>query len=150
MGIRKLSLENDPILHKPCREVTNFDERLNILMDDLRDTMRASNALGLAGPHIGIFRRIVAMEAESGLIEIINPVIIKQAGVQMEEERSVSCPRDRVVTVRPMEVVVRGNDRIGNIIEVHGIGLSARILCHEIDQVNGIFFKEKAASLLGY
>ena len=117
-------------------------------MDDLKDTMISAMAIGLAGPHIGVLRRIMVMRDESKIIEVINPEIIHQAGVQLEPESSVSCPGESIVTVRPMVVKATGKDRFGKNIEIYGKGLTARILCHEIDQINGVFFKEKNAAIL--
>lgn len=143
MAIRNIVLEGDLILTKKCRDVTDFGERLHQMMDDLRDTMYKIGAIGLAGPHIGILRRIIAMDIGDGFIEICNPEIIDQIGIQKEREGSVSSPGQYFITQRPMIVKVKGQDRYGRFIEVHGKGLKARTLCHEIDQTNGIFFKSK-------
>ncbi len=150
MGIRNVVFEGDPILLKKCRDVTEFGEHLGMLLDDLRETMDSLNAYGISGPHVGILRRIVTLRLKDKLIEVVNPEIVKREGIQIKFESSVSSPGQRIKTVRPMDVVVRGNDRYGNIIEVCAKGLMAMVLCQGIDQTNGIFFKSSAASIFGY
>lgn len=148
MAVRNIFFEGDPILRKSCRAVTDFNSKLHELMDDLTETMYKVKAIGLAGPHIGILKRIISVNTGDGLIEIVNPEIIEQSGTQHEWEGSVSCPGERFITERPMIVKVKGQDRNGNNMEVSARGLKARTLCHEIDQTNGIFFKTRAISRL--
>lgn len=126
--------------------VTDFDSKLHTLLDDLTETMYKIKAIGLAGPHIGIMKRIISVDIGDGLIELVNPEIVDEIGSQQGWEGSVSCPGEVFITLRPEIVKVKGQDRNGNIIQVNAKGLKARTLCHEIDQVNGIFFKTVAVS----
>ena len=146
MAVRNIFFEGDDILLKSCRVVTVFDSRLHELMNDLTETMYKVKAIGLAGPHIGILKRIISVDTGDGLVELVNPEIIEQSGTQREVEGSVSCPGENFITERPMFVTVKGQDRVGNYKEVFAKGLKARTFCHEIDQINGIFFKTRAIS----
>lgn len=141
MAIRQIITEGDETLKKKCREVTDFNERLSVLIDDMFDTMYEANGVGLAGPQVGILRRIVVIDVGEQPLELVNPVILKQSGEQQEVEGCLSCPGIYGVTKRPMKVRVRAQDRTGAFHEYDGEGLLARAFCHEIDHLDGILFK---------
>ena len=143
MAIRNIVKYGDEILHKVCRSVLSFDEKLAQNLDDMADTMYKAEGVGLAAPQVGILRRYCIVDIGDGLIELINPVIIEESGVQTESEGCLSLPGDYGVTKRPMKVTVRAQDRNGNTFTVTGEGLKARAFCHEIDHLNGIIFKER-------
>lgn len=143
MAIRNIVKYGDEILHKVCRSVLSFDEKLAQNLDDMADTMYKAEGVGLAAPQVGILRRYCIVDIGDGLIELINPVIIEESGVQTESEGCLSLPGDYGVTKRPMKVTVRAQDRKGNTFTVTGEGLKARAFCHEIDHLNGIIFKER-------
>ena len=143
MAIRNIVKYGDEILHKVCRSVLSFDEKLAQNLDDMADTMYKAEGVGLAAPQVGILRRYCIVDIGDGLIELINPVIIEESGVQTESEGCLSLPGDYGVTKRPMKVTVRAQDRNGNTFTVTGEGLKARAYCHEIDHLNGIIFKER-------
>ena len=148
IGIRQIVFEGNPILNKSCRAIQEFNTKLHENMDDLIETMYLVKAIGLAGPHIGLLKRIISIDVGDGFMEIVNPEIVDQFGTQREWEGSVSCPGEQFITVRPLFVKVHGQDRNGNNIEINAKGLKARTICHEIDQINGIFFKTRAVSRL--
>lgn len=143
MAIRNIVKYGDEILHKVCRSVLSFDEKLAQNLDDMADTMYKAEGVGLAAPQVGILRRYCIVDVGDGLIELINPVIIEESGVQTESEGCLSLPGDYGVTKRPMKVTVRAQDRNGNTFTVTGEGLKAIAFCHEIDHLNGIIFKER-------
>ncbi len=143
MAIRNIVKIGDEILHKVCRTQLDFDEKLATILDDMKETMYAAEGVGLAAPQIGILRRYCVVDVGDGLIELINPVIIEESGVQTEAEGCLSLPGESGVTKRPMKVTVRAQDRFGNTFTVSGEGLKARAFCHEIDHLNGIIFKER-------
>ncbi len=143
MALRNIVKNGDPTLRKVSRSVLNFDEKLSILLDDMADTMYDADGCGLAAPQIGILRRICIIDVGDGLIELINPVIIDESGVQEEAEGCLSCPGDYGKTRRPMKVTVKAQDRNGNTFTISGEGLKARAFCHEIDHLNGILFLDK-------
>lgn len=141
--------EGDPTLRKVCRKVDVITPRILTLLDDMTETMRAANGCGLAAPQIGVLRRIVVIETdESGLLELINPVIIKKSGKQNEVEGCLSIPGKAGITDRPAKVTVRALDRNGCEMEYTGEGLLARAFCHELDHLDGKLFIDNAIEML--
>ncbi len=131
----------DDTLRKVCRPVEKITPRILTLLDDMVETMRAANGCGLAGPQVGVLRRIAVVEVEEGsVIELINPKIIAFAGEQTEEEGCLSIPGRYGVTRRPRHVTVRAMNRKGEMFEISGSDLLARALCHEIDHLDGKMF----------
>ena len=142
--------EGDPTLRKVCREVDVITPRILTLLDDMAETMRAANGCGLAAPQIGVLRRVVVIETEeSGLIELINPKIVKKSGKQNEVEGCLSIPGKAGITDRPAKVTVRALDRNGCEIELTGEDLLARAFCHELDHLDGKLFTDNAIEMLG-
>ena len=147
MALRSVVKIGDDILRKKCREVTKFDERLGELLDDMYETMMANNGVGLAGPQVGMLRRIAVIDIRDnkhGRIELINPVIEHQGGSQTGAEGCLSLPNDVREVERPMIVTVKAQDRHGNEFTITGEGMLARALCHEIDHLDGVLFIDKA------
>lgn len=143
MALRNIVLEGDPILYKKCRKVEKFDESLSTLIDDMLETMKNSNGVGLAAPQIGILKRVVVINIGDGNIELVNPTIIAFSGEQREGEGCLSCPGQYGVTLRPKFVKVKAQDRFGNEVVYQGQMLKARAFCHEIDHLDGILFKSR-------
>ncbi len=143
MAIRNIVKEGEPVLRKTSRSVLNFDDRLAELIDDMVQTMYEAEGCGLAAPQVGILRRVCVIDVGEGPIELVNPSIIDEQGVQTESEGCLSIPGQSGVTKRPMKVTVKAQDRNGNSFEISGEGLLARALCHEIDHLNGILFKDR-------
>ena len=147
MALRTVVKIGDDILRKKCREVTKFDDRLAELLDDMYETMMASDGVGLAGPQVGMLRRIAVIDVRDnkhGRIELINPVITHMGGSQTGNEGCLSLPNDVREVERPMTVTVTAQDRSGKEFTITGEGLLARALCHEIDHLDGILFIDKA------
>lgn len=143
MAIRNIVKEGDPILRKTCRSVLQFDEKLAVLLDDMKETMYKAEGVGLAAPQVGILKRVCVIDVGDGLVELVNPVILEQSGSQTGGEGCLSSPGEYGDVTRPMEVTVRAQDRNGNTFTVSGTELKARAFCHEIDHLNGILFKDK-------
>lgn len=136
--------EGDPLLRKSSRPVTEITPRILTLLDDMTETMRAANGCGLAAVQVGVLRRVVVIETEeSGLIELINPEIIDESGVQEEAEGCLSVPGKWGITRRPAKVKVRAMDRNGKMVEYKGSDLLARAFCHELDHLDGELFIDK-------
>lgn len=155
MALRSIVLEGDSVLHKHCRPVTNFDERLHQLIDDMRETLIGSDGVGLAAPQVGILRRVVLVletnvpEGEDPyIIELINPEIVESSGSQNGPEGCLSVPGRFGLVERPMDVTVRAQDRNGNSFEVKGHELTARVFCHELDHLDGKMFTQCASRML--
>lgn len=143
MAIRNIVKEGDPVLRKTSRSVLKFDEKLSELIDDMIETMYEADGCGLASPQVGILRRVCVIDIGEGPIELVNPTIIAEVGEQRESEGCLSIPGQSGVTKRPMKVTVKAQDRKGNSFEITGEGLLARALCHEIDHLNGILYKDR-------
>lgn len=146
MALRNIVKDGDPILRKVCRPVEKFDERLATLLDDMAETMHAADGVGIAGPQVGMLRRLTVIDCydDEGVVELINPEIIETSGEQTGNEGCLSFPGKWGTVTRPMKVTVRAQDRNGNWFEVTGEGLKARAFCHEIDHLNGICFVDLA------
>ncbi len=143
MAIRNIVKEGDPVLRKISRSVLEFDKKLATLIDDMIETMYEANGVGLAAPQVGILRRVCVIDIGEGPIELVNPAIISEEGVQYESEGCLSCPGQSGVTKRPMKVTVKAQNRKGESFEISGEDLLARAFCHEIDHLNGILYKDK-------
>jgi peptide deformylase len=114
------------------------------LLDDMLDTLRSKEGVGLAAPQVGILRRIAVVEWEEKLYELINPVIINEDGTQRCNEACLSVPGKQGDIDRPQRVKVEAQDRSGNKYVVEGDGFLASVLCHELDHLDGVLYLEKA------
>ncbi len=148
MAIRNIVKEGDPVLTKVCKPVTDFNERLWELLDDMAETMQKADGVGLAAPQIGVLRRIFVMDVGDGLIEAINPEIIEKKGKQEETEGCLSCPGEYGVTTRPRTVKLKAQDRHGKWFIIKADDLKARCICHENDHLDGILFKKHVIRML--
>lgn len=141
MAKLKIVKYGDETLRKVCRPVDQITPRIITLLDDMIETMRAADGVGLAAPQVGVLRRIVVIEVEEGQVyELINPRIVAFAGEQQEQEGCLSVPGRWGITKRPMHVTVRALNRHGQEIQVSGSGLLARAFCHELDHLDGKLF----------
>ncbi|MEE1505049.1 MAG: peptide deformylase [Acutalibacteraceae bacterium] len=146
MAIRNIRVDDDPILRKKSREVTEFNDRLFELLDDMKETMYHSGGVGLAGPQVGVLKRVVVMdvsEDRNEFIELINPVITYEEGAQTGNEGCLSLPGLYGVVTRPNVVKVKAQNREGKWCLYKGEQLKARCFCHEIDHLDGILYKDK-------
>jgi peptide deformylase len=136
---------NDPVFRKTSRAVDQFNERLWVLLDDMRDTLEQVGGYGCAAVHVGVLRRAVVINDESGVIELINPVVIEASGGTQEvREGSIAPGAPQGVVTRPKNVVISAFDRNGNPITVSGSDFLAATFCHEIDHLDGILLTEKS------
>lgn len=148
MAKLKIVKVGDDILRKKCRPVEEITPKIIRLLDDMAETMRDANGVGLAAPQVGIMRRIVVIEVEEGnLIELINPKIIAYAGEQTGNEGCLSVPNTWGTVTRPMHVTVRALNRNGEEIEITGSELLARALCHELDHLDGKLYIDIATDI---
>ena len=138
----------DETLRKVCRPVDEITPKILRLLDDMTETMRQAQGVGLAAPQVGILRRIVVIEVEEGnVIELINPKIIAYAGEQTGTEGCLSVPGKWGTVTRPMHVTVRALNRHGEEFEVTGSELLARALCHELDHLEGKLYIDVATDI---
>ena len=145
MALRQIVKFGDDILRKKSRPVTNFDERLWQLLDDMAETMYEAGGVGLAAPQVGVLKRIVVIDVDDdhGLLELINPVITAIKGKQHELEGCLSYPGRNGYVERPAKVRIKAQNRYGKWKTYVGTELLARAFCHETDHLNGILFADK-------
>ena len=142
----------DPVLSTPASDVTEFDDELATLVEEMFDSMYAAQGIGLAAPQINISRRITVIdtsfkERTEDKIVLINPRITEKEGQQFEEEGCLSLPEIREKVKRSAWVKVRAQNVKGEWFEVEGTELLARALQHEIDHLNGILFIDHLSRL---
>ncbi len=149
MAKLKIVKKGDDTLRKRCREVDQITPRVLTLLDDMVETMRSANGVGLAAPQVGILRRIVVVEVEEGEVyELINPKIIAFSGEQEGLEGCLSVPGEWGIVKRPMHVTVRAMNRHGQIVDYTGSELLARCFCHELDHLDGKLYIDRAERML--
>ena len=148
MATRMILKNGDPQLRKHCYEVKDFNPRLHMLLDDMRQTLAESNGVGLAAPQIGILRRVVVVDDDGELIELVNPEILETSGEQDGMEGCLSVPGRYGMVKRPEFVRLRAQDRDGNWFEAEGEGLTARCFAHECDHLDGHIYTERAYHML--
>lgn len=143
MAIRQIRYYDDPLLRKTSREVTEINDRIKILIEDMVETMYDNEGVGLAAPQVGVLRRVVVIDIGEGVLKLINPEIIYEEGANIDVEGCLSVP-NRIGTVkRPETVKVKYLDELGDEKTIEGTGLLAKALCHEIDHLDGILFIDK-------
>ena len=145
MAIRNLRYDKDEILKKRSREIEVIDDRIKELAKDMMDTMHKWDGLGLAGPQVGVLKRIIVIDLyEEGMqFVLINPVIVKTKGEQEVDEGCLSFPNKFGKVERPKEVVVEALDLDGKKVTLKAKDLLAQALCHEIDHLDGHLFVDK-------
>ena len=155
MALRNILKEGDETLEKRCRPVTDFNERLHTLLDDMVETLNDADGVGLAAPQVGILRRaVIVLETNVGaeedpyIIELVNPEILETSGSQEGPEGCLSVPGVYGWVTRPDYAKVRAQDRNGNWFEAEGHGLTARAFLHEIDHLDGHLFLEKVDHIM--
>ena len=145
MAKLKILKDGDTALRLKSRPVSDINNRILTLLDDMTETMRAADGVGLASPPVGVLRRVVVIECEPGnVLELINPVIVERKGSQHELEGCLSVPGRQGYTDRPMYVKVEALNRRGEMMTYEGEGLLARAFCHEIDHLDGILYIDHA------
>ena len=146
MALRQLRQLGDDILKKKAKPVQAFDAALHGLLDDMWDTLRQNEGLGLAAPQIGVLRRIAIIELEDETFELINPEIVEASPEkEVRTEACLSVPDMQGDVERPTYIIVEALDRDGNVYELEtDDDLLATALCHELDHLDGILFVDKA------
>jgi peptide deformylase len=135
----------DPVLTKRADEVTQFDDELRKLVDDMFETMYGAPGVGLAAPQVGILKRLFVMDCTSGKnktkkVALINPVVETEEGEQVGDEGCLSFPGIFVQVTRPQRLIVRAQDTDGSPITLDVMDLEARCVSHETDHLDGELF----------
>ncbi len=144
MAIRNVFKEGEEVLRKKSREVVSFDQKLHTLIDDMWDTMIATNGVGLAAPQVGILRRVVVIDCGDNRMELVNPVIISMNGKQNGPEGCLSVDSSKTCDIeRAMTVTFKAQDRYGKPYKKTVTELEARAVQHELDHLEGILFIDR-------
>ncbi|HMM05602.1 MAG TPA: peptide deformylase [Clostridiales bacterium] len=131
------------ILREKAKPVKEINDTIKTLLDDMAETMYHNKGCGLAAPQVGIGRRLIVVDVGDGLIELINPVLIKGRGKQVGEEGCLSVPGFYGDVERFKTIFIEGLDRDGNAVKVKARDYTAVALQHEIDHLDGILFTDK-------
>ena len=148
MALRNIVTEEDPILRKTCRPVGEVTPRIQMILDDMVETMRDANGVGLAAPQVGIMRRMFVAEPEPEKVYMfVDPEIISAEGEQEGTEGCLSVPGYVGTVKRPEKIVIKGKDRYGKEKEYTFEGFDAVVMCHEFDHLEGILYTDKATEM---
>lgn len=147
MALRRLRFGQDPILRKRAKEVKEITPKILELLDDMVQTMHKENGIGLAAPQVGVLRRVIVIDIGDGLIELINPEILEESGLQCDMEGCLSIPEQSGYVERPESIKVKGLNRNGEVVYYEASGLLAVVFCHEIDHLNGVLFTDKVVEV---
>ncbi|KOA18511.1 peptide deformylase 1 [Clostridium homopropionicum DSM 5847] len=143
MALRQIRLFDDEMLRKKSRAVEVVDDKIREILNDMVDTMyNTENCGGLAGPQVGILKRLVVIDMGQGLIKLVNPKIINEEGTQEVIEGCLSIPNKWGKLIRPAKVTVQALNENGEEIILTGTEDLAKCLCHEIDHLEGILFTD--------
>ena len=148
MALRRVVLAGEPSLKKKSRDVAVFDDKLWVLLDDMKETMEMFEGVGMAAPQVGILRRAIVIENEDTKYEFINPVITAMQGSQREIEGCLSSPGEWGYVVRPEWIQLKAHNRYGKPFDFDAEGLLAIAICHEVDHLNGVLFTELADEMV--
>ena len=146
--LRPILRLGDSILSEPARAVDTITPEIEVLIDDMIETMYAAPGIGLAAPQVGVSLKIFVIDLSlgkdpTGLHTLINPQFIEREGMQLEEEGCLSIPGFTATVARPSRVVVEGLNRHGERYRLEGTGLLARALQHEVDHLNSCLFVDR-------
>lgn len=148
MALRNIREIGDPILNQRAKEVREMTPNLRALIEDMVETMRHANGVGLAAPQVGVLKRLVVIECEEGELHVlINPEIVERDGEQTGYEGCLSVPGKTGIVTRPNHVKVKALNENIEPVTVEGEELLARALCHELDHLDGHLYTEMAEEL---
>lgn len=151
MAIRKIRTDEDPILRKKSKVVTNFNNRLEVLIDDMYETMDVAYGVGLAAPQVGILKRLIVVdnrdEEENKRFYMLNPVILEKEGEEISMEGCLSIPGKQGTVKRAKNIKVKYNDLTGKEKIMEAEDFLARIIQHEMDHLDGILYTDKAIEM---
>lgn len=147
MAILNIVKDGDEILRKKSKDVT-IDEKLFVLLDDMKETMAKAGGVGLAAVQVGKLKKAIVIDTGEDQLELINPKFLKRSGSQEDLEGCLSCPGQWGITERPMKVEVETLDRSGKTRRIKAEGFLAKAICHEMDHLEGKLFYDEAVRML--
>lgn len=152
MPIRPVRIYGDPVLREKALEVAGVDDSLRVLIEDMRDTMKAYSGVGLAANQVGVQQRVLVVDVplddeRRAQLAIVNPVIVSRSGSESGEEGCLSIPGIYDDVTRALRVKVRGLDERGAPLEFEAEGYLARAIQHEVDHLDGVLFVDRLSLL---
>lgn len=147
MALRNIVQEGDDILRKRAKEVTQINDHIRMILDDMLETMRERNGSGIAAPQVGILKRMFIAEVDGEVIEMINPEILETEGTQSEDEGCLSIPGYIGTVERPAYIKMKGLNRDGQEVTYEGTGFLPIVLSHEYDHLDGVLYTDKAKNI---
>ena len=149
MAVHQIRVLGDPVLRRKAKRVPTIDASIRRLIEDMIDSMRAANGVGLAAPQIGVSLRVVVIGMpDEEPFALINPEIVKRSGDRVVEEGCLSVPGYRGELTRSLTVIAKGLDESGKPVRIKAKDdLLAQALEHEIDHINGILYIDHLPSL---
>lgn len=149
MAIRQLRQDEDAILRKKCKKVTEIDEKIQMILDDMLETLHSiPNSAAIAANQVGILKRLVVIDMGEGVMKLVNPEIIETSGEQECTEGCLSFPGKFGTTIRPQKVIVKALNENGEEIIITGEDDLAKCFCHELDHLDGEVFVDKVIAFL--
>ena len=143
MALRNIVFSDEQLIRKKSKPVVVFDEKLDLLLDDMKDTMRKNDGVGLAAVQVGVLKRCIVVEACGQYLELINPEILSSSGKQCGMEGCLSVKNITGEVERPYSITVKALTRYNEEITITTEGLLTVVLCHEIDHLDGVIFTDK-------
>ena len=144
MAKLEVKIYPDPVLRKKAEEVKELTEEIKNLGWDMVETLEVNDGVGLAAPQVGVSKRVIIVQTEKGPVILVNPKIIKKSREkETMEEGCLSLPGIWLKIKRAKKVEAVAIDKEGKKIKINTEGLSARILQHEIDHLNGILIIDR-------
>lgn len=149
MAIRQLRQDEDAILRKKCKKVTEIDEKIQMILEDMLETLHSiPNSAAIAANQVGILKRLVVIDMGDGVMKLVNPEIIETSGEQECTEGCLSFPGKFGTTIRPQKVIVKAINENGEEIIITGEDDLAKCFCHELDHLDGEVFIDKVIAFL--
>ena len=148
MEIRNIVVEGDEVLRKKCREVKEITDHVRVTLQDMLDTMHEQYGVGIAAPQVGVLRRMfIAEPVEGEIYYMINPVMLEQSGLQVDDEGCLSVPGMVGTVERPQYIKIQAMDLDGETKVYEFEDFHARVMCHEYDHLDGTLYIDKATNI---
>ena len=148
MAKRQIRVDDDVILRKVSKEVEEVDDRIKQLIEDMKETMYASDGVGLAAVQVGVLKRIVVIDIGEGPVVLINPKILSRSGKKLDIEGCLSVTEYVGKVERPAKLKVTALDEDFKEFEYCARDLFARAVCHELDHLDGVLFTDRAQEII--
>jgi len=141
---RHLRLYPHPVLRRVAKPVREIDRGIRTLINDMGETLRACEGIGLSAPQVGVLQRVIIVDTKQGLLSLANPEIVDRRGEEEFVEGCLSLPNVRVNVLRNHTIVVRGTTAEGEEFQQEYSGVEARVVQHAFDHLNGVLIIDHA------